>query len=459
MKENTDFLLDKLKKIERTLELHKKIAVEEEWFSSVVSKKSFRLLLKFAQWIKFSKKHDQLTTASFQTYNTNWESDDPITFPFVSKPDVSVIIVVWNKPDLTWLCLRSLAATQQSNTSFEVVLVDNFSNDSTRKMLHKVKNIRVIQNQKNVGFLKACNQAAAKIKGEFIYLLNNDAEVQNATISELHHSCLNSNIGAAGSKIILSSGLLQEAGSIIFRDGSALGYGRNEYPDADEFNFTRVVDFCSGASLMIKASLWKKIGGFDKIFNPAYYEETDLCMQLRNLGFSIQYVPQSQIIHREYSSSNATQAMELMKINRKKFAQKWSKQLIAHFEPSTSMKSVLFSRDAYRRPGCLIAVSNLAELEAVLYKTKHIGTFSKISVKYQLSFFIQQISMQHFSNIREKFGRVSIECISPEKTITELLKSRDGFYQHLVITPYFAHTNKISRLIALLKNQPQISIC
>src|SRR6185436_15403780 len=103
-------------------------------------------------------------------------------------------------------------------------------------------------------------------------------------------------IGAVGGKILLLDGTLQEAGSVVWQDGSCTGYGRGDNPLAPMYNFRRDVDYCSGAFLLTPAKVWKELRGFDEAFKPAYYEETDYCMRLWQRGLRVVYEPTSTII-------------------------------------------------------------------------------------------------------------------------------------------------------------------
>src|SRR5262249_53502835 len=108
--------------------------------------------------------------------------------------------------------------------------------------------------------------------------------------------------------ITLLDGKLQEAGSIIWSDGTCVGYGRGQDPWAPEFQFRRDVDYCSGAFLMVRRELFERLGRFDLAYAPAYYEETDLCLRIREAGLRISYEPRVQLTHFEFASSSSSDA-------------------------------------------------------------------------------------------------------------------------------------------------------
>jgi hypothetical protein len=98
-------------------------------------------------------------------------------------------------------------------------------------------------------------------------------------------------------------GLLQEAGSIIWQNGSCEGYGRGADPTAPKYSFRRDVDFCSGAILLTRRSLFRELGGFDDRYRPAYYEDADFCVRLWQSGYRVQFDPRAAAIHVEFGSS------------------------------------------------------------------------------------------------------------------------------------------------------------
>jgi hypothetical protein len=162
----------------------------------------------------------------------------------------SIVIPVMNNPALTRDCLRSIAANTRAG-AYEVIVVDNASEEPTRQRLAGVPGLRTIRNEANEGFVGACNQGAAAARGEYIVFLNNDKVVLPAWLEALCATfAQNDRVGAAGAKLVYPNERLQEAGGIIWSDGDGWNYGRNEDPNAPAFNYVREVDYCSGACLM-----------------------------------------------------------------------------------------------------------------------------------------------------------------------------------------------------------------
>ena len=261
-------------------------------------------------------------------------SSSTIEFPTHDKPVTSIILVLFNRAELTLQCLYSILKSQ--GDPYEVVIVNNASTDATRELLKRVKGVRILENEANLHYLLACNQAAKLARGEFLLLLNNDAQLQGESISAaLKTLTLSDDIGAVGGKIILPDGTLQEAGSIIWQDGSCLGYGRGESPFAQEFMFKRDVDYCSAVFLLTRRAQFLAQGGFDEAFAPAYYEETDYCVRLWKQGKRVVYDPNVSVLHYEFASSASKQiAITLQSEHRKIFVAKHREWLAGQFAPS-----------------------------------------------------------------------------------------------------------------------------
>ena len=263
-------------------------------------------------------------------------SDDRIVFPATESPIVSIILVFYNKAHLSLLCLDSIL--ENADVSYEVVIVNNCSSDETNSLLERVDGATIINNTANLGFGDACTQGAEQARGEYLCFLNNDALLQpHALSSALASFGEDPKVGVVGGKILLANGDLQEAGSMIWSDGSALGYGRGDDPNLPQYEFRRPVDYCSGAFLVTTRSLFRQLGGFNRMFSPAYYEDADYCMQVWEAGYSVLYEPTAVIRHYESASSDGNEAAKpAMAINQQKFREKWNDQLLKHLPNSTA---------------------------------------------------------------------------------------------------------------------------
>lgn len=243
----------------------------------------------------------------------------PLNFTCDGPPAVSVIVVLHNHFPLTMGTLASLRDNFGGN--IELILVDSGSTDETKHIARYVRGARIIPLRYNAGFVRACNVGLAEVTAPVTLYLNNDVLLApGALANALERLASSSNIGAVGGKIVRTNGLLQEAGSIIWRDGSTFGYLRDGDPNCAEANFVRDVDYCSAAFLLVSTIAVKALDGFDPRYCPAYFEDTDLCARLIEQGFRIVYDPSVVIEHLEYGSSNSGASHALMQRNRRVLA-------------------------------------------------------------------------------------------------------------------------------------------
>ncbi|HZH31317.1 MAG TPA: glycosyltransferase [Pyrinomonadaceae bacterium] len=246
-------------------------------------------------------------------------------------PRTSIIIPVFDKVEFTFQCLRSLLR-EIDFAETEVIVVDNASTDETAALLaHFAGLVRVIRNAENRGFVDACNQGAAVARGEHLVFLNNDTVVLPGWLAALRETAEgDASVGAVGSMFLYEDGRVQEAGAGVWRNGAAFHYGWGGSPDDRRFNFAREVDYCSGASLLVRRELFERLGGFDRRYAPAYYEDVDICFGVRSLGYKVVYQPMSRIVHHEGATAGrdtATGFKRYQVINRAKFVAKWREVL------------------------------------------------------------------------------------------------------------------------------------
>ncbi len=256
-----------------------------------------------------------------------------ILIPSSDNPLVSVIIPIYGKVDYTLRCMASIAANPPL-AAFEVIVVDDCSPDDSWNVLSEVKNIHLFQNEQNQGFIRSCNIGAQAAKGQYLHFLNNDTEVTPGWLDELLRTFSEfPGTGLAGSKLIYPDGRLQEAGGIIWQNGSAWNFGRFQDPNFPVYNYAREVDYCSGASIMVPKSLFDELGGFDEHYLPAYCEDSDIALKIRDSGYRVIYQPLSTVIHHEgiTSGTDITQGAKAYQVeNSKKLFERWQRHLQTH---------------------------------------------------------------------------------------------------------------------------------
>ena len=262
-----------------------------------------------------------------------------VRFRRPGSPDVSIVIPVYGNCNLTLHCLKSLAAINDGH-SVEIIVVDDASTDASGDVLSALSGVHYLRNEENLGFLRTCNRGAAEARGRYVMLLNNDTLVQDGTIDALVRTFEeHANVGLVGAKLYFDDGSLQEAGGIVFSDGSAMNYGRGEDPRRPEFNYVRDTDYCSGAAIMLPLALWRELGGFDNYYVRAYYEDTDLAMRVRTAGYRVLYQPFARIVHSEGATSGTDLSQgekRYQSENRVRFLNRWRKTLEAnHLAPGS----------------------------------------------------------------------------------------------------------------------------
>lgn len=220
---------------------------------------------------------------------------------------LSVIIVSFNTQELTLKCINSIFKHYEKEIEkkeFEIILVDNNSDDNTVKLIkEKFKNALIIENKENYGFSKGNNIGAKKAQGEFLLFLNSDTYFENSTINGMISFLKEKNeIGVLGGRIIDKNGNTQKSAGNFFKLYNV--FWENKFSPRT----LQEVDWIEGSFFIIRQDLFNKIGGFDENFF-MYVEDMELCYRIEKLGYKVYFYKNSYVVHLGQGSSDRTFAV------------------------------------------------------------------------------------------------------------------------------------------------------
>ncbi|MHB8190846.1 MAG: glycosyltransferase [Ferrimicrobium sp.] len=241
-------------------------------------------------------------------------------------PSVDIIVPVYG----TWAYLNTaiIALARTVSVSFHLILVDDQSPEPVPTWLERIAGVSVLRRATNGGFAEACNTGARQARTPRLLLLNMDVQVQPDTVQHLVNRLDSSvDIGIVGGKLCYPNGMLQEAGGLLDAGGVVANLGHQQDPWHPDFNFVRLVDYVSGALLITRTELYHELGGLSNEFGTGYFEDTDLCMRVRQLGYHILYEPRAQAMHAGGGSFSEESKATLMSRNSSLFFRKWESEL------------------------------------------------------------------------------------------------------------------------------------
>lgn len=258
----------------------------------------------------------------------------------VPSPTVSVIVINWNKSALTLECLRSIAEHTQS-VPHEVIVVDNGSTADEIEILKRGSAehpVRLILLHHNRFFGEANNIGVEAAAAEHVLLVNNDVAFTQGYLEPLLAALRGGfRAGAVGPRFVYPDGRLQEAGAYVRPDGWTVQHGKTDSPNPLIAGpGLHIVDYCSAACLLLRRDVFLSIGGFDPVFEPAYFEDVDLCIRLRSIGLYTYYCGDVTVVHEEGATTNEVwkneQRSKLIAENHRKFALRWGQYLKERME-------------------------------------------------------------------------------------------------------------------------------
>jgi GT2 family glycosyltransferase len=358
-----------------------------------------------------------------------------LALPIAPTPRLSIVLVLFNQAGLTLRCLRSIAAT--ADLPLEVILVDNGSTDATIQLLERVDGAGIVRSSANLHYLRGVNLGAGHARGDLLLLLNNDTELTAGSLAAAM-AVLDDDrtVGAVGGRLVHPNGRLQEAGSIVWRDGSCFNYGRGHDPDAGPYMFQRDVDFCSGAFLMTRRALFETMGRFDEALAPAYYEETDFCLRLWQDGHRVVFDPRVLVHHFEFASGPRGDALALMRRNQAIFAARHRARLASsHMIPVPENPLPARSRDWGRVIGRILIVTACTPLDGQNPSERRLTAM--VGALQGAGWFVSLYPLtdrsEHWPDVRRTLA-ITTELVLCEGTagLQRFLRERTGYYDCIV---------------------------
>ena len=277
-----------------------------------------------------------------------------VSLPVSDDPLASVIILCRGNYPRLESCLASLSRNVAADIRYEaIVLLNDAGPEVIAQLRRRVSGVQTLISNVNLGFSGGNNRAATRARGEYLVLLNDDTEVQPGWLESLLGTIdTHPEAGAVGSRILFPDGRLQEAGSVLWSDGTTSPLGRGLAADSRAYSYLRPVDYTSACSLLVRRATWDAVGGFDEEYAPAYYEDTDLCLAIRDRGEEILYEPRSRVLHHESASSDILFKQFLFRRNVERIRTKWAAQLESYEPPPKPPTPGRFERAIHRTRGC-----------------------------------------------------------------------------------------------------------
>jgi GT2 family glycosyltransferase/glycosyltransferase involved in cell wall biosynthesis len=247
-------------------------------------------------------------------------------FPFEPAPSATIVVIGLRDAPMLKTCLESIAENV-TGVTYEVIVI---LNDPTPRLSGEVERdiagARVFPFRANLGFGGAINFAAERARGGYLVLLNDDCVVERGWLESLvdteqrREGC-----AVVGSTYLNPDGSLQEAGALLWSDGTtdAVGAGAT----AGYMAFERRVDYSSGGSLLIRKDVWDALGGLDDSYYPAYFEDVDFCLRVVEAGWEVWYQPLSAVRHVRSASTAIDFRQFLFRRARETFVERWSSAL------------------------------------------------------------------------------------------------------------------------------------
>ena len=239
-------------------------------------------------------------------------------------PDISIIIPVKDQIPYLDKCLASLEKIQ--DVLCEVIIVNDGSNDETVHYLNRFPQLNIIHSTQSEGFISACHKGAQKAIGKFLLFLNSDTELIDPLSFRkmLDIFKFNDKIGVVGAKLLYPNDTIQHFGLIWSnKDMNYIHHAIGKDKNDPIVCASQTFDVISGACFMVSKELWNSVGGFDRIYSPGYWEDTDFCLRIKELGYINVCCSESLLYHYQSKSFSGGPTKEHFSNNWEIFKQRW----------------------------------------------------------------------------------------------------------------------------------------
>jgi len=227
------------------------------------------------------------------------------------QPRVSVILLAWRVPEGLSRAVAAVRA-QVGAPAYEIVVVENGATPDVREAVRQAQPDRIVSSETNLGFGQGCNLGVASSTGEYVVLLNDDAEPDPGWLRALVSVAdSDATVGGVGSLLLNPDGTLQEAGSRVLPSGRTFRAGAGSTLDearAAGLLVRRDIDYGSAAALLLRRTAFDQVGGFDPRYTPAYYEDVDFSFRLHLAGWRVVFEPGAVVRHDANSSTRSNLA-------------------------------------------------------------------------------------------------------------------------------------------------------
>ena len=350
-------------------------------------------------------------------------------YKFKNEPLVSIIVL--NRNGINHLKVLFKDFSKKTNYSnFEFILVDNDSNDNSvsyAKSLNVDFPLKIIENNENLSFSEANNQACEIANGEYLLLLNNDIEPTYGWLNEMMGTMLNNkNIGSVGAKLVYpnmvkskkKSFKIQHCGDIFSfkKEPLIYAYHHNELskPFNNNVNHLKKVISATAAVLLVKKSVYQEVGGLDERYVYGW-EDLDFSMKLHQKGYDILYCPSALLFHNESSTRTFK---DKPNINAIKFNEKWNDYLNKHIYLDKINNNKFFCQHPLKIMFIIEDIdklsNNIIELYNILSNENYdidLSTINNIDDDYSIDIIVSFTPKLNF-NLKLRDNIIKVACFS-----------------------------------------------